>query len=199
MQATLAAGFSDPVIDSQAVFRRVMNALSRPGVVQTLPPALSPPAPLTPELAAIALTLADHEAPLWLDGPLAQTPAIAEYLRFHTGARIVSDPHDAAFALVADPTTMPPFAAFALGVQEYPDRSTTLVLALEKLDGAAGYTLSGPGIAQTARLLAEPLPNDFVAQWRANRALFPCGVDLLLAGAGRIAGLPRTTEILSEG
>ena len=50
----------------------------------------SRPLPLTPELAAIALALADPDAPVWLDGPLAGAPEVAAYLRFHTGDRIVS-------------------------------------------------------------------------------------------------------------
>ena len=73
----LAAGFADPVIESQGVFRAVMDALARPGTPMPLSAALAPPAPLTPGLAAVALTLADHEAPLWLDPPLAEAPAVA--------------------------------------------------------------------------------------------------------------------------
>ncbi len=199
MQASLAAGFADPVLDAQAVFRTVMDALARPGTVHALPARLAPPAPLTAELAALALTLADHEAPLWLDARLTAVPDVADYLRFHTGARIVSESQDAAFALIADPAAMPALDNFAQGVQEYPDRSTTLVLALETLSDAGGMTLAGPGIAVEARLSAAPLPADFLVRWRANRALFPCGIDLILTSPGRIAGLPRSTDILAEG
>ncbi|MBD0275911.1 MAG: phosphonate C-P lyase system protein PhnH, partial [Acetobacteraceae bacterium] len=68
----LVPGFGDPVRDAQAVFRAVMDALARPGPPRALPAGLPrPPGPLAPELGAIALALADHEAPLWLDAPLA--------------------------------------------------------------------------------------------------------------------------------
>lgn len=198
MSAALALGFPDPVLDAQAVFRAVMEALARPGTVQALAAALDPPAPLTRELAAVALALADHDAGLWLDAPLAAVPAVAEYLRFHTGAPIVADPTAAAFALVADPAGLMPFEAFAQGVPDYPDRSTTLVLALDTLETGAGLTLRGPGIDGRARLAAAPLPTDMPARWAANRALFPRGVDLVLTAPGRVAGLPRSTDILQE-
>jgi len=196
MGAALALGFADPVLGSQGVFRAVMDALARPGSVRELPSQLTPPAPLTPELAAVALTLADHEAPLWLDASLAAAPAVAEYLRFHTGAPIVADPKAAAFALVSDPAALPAFEAFALGTPDYPDRSTTLVLALDTLDGGPALTLAGPGVKDTALLRAAPLPPGFPARWAANRALFPRGVDLILTAPGWVAGLPRSATIL---
>ena len=60
-------GFADAVREAQAVFRTVMMALARPGTIGRIEARLTPPAPLTPELAAVALTLADHETPVWLD------------------------------------------------------------------------------------------------------------------------------------
>jgi alpha-D-ribose 1-methylphosphonate 5-triphosphate synthase subunit PhnH len=198
MNMALAPGFADPVLDAQGVFRAVMDALARPGTVQALSSALVPPAPLPPELAAVALALADHDAPVWLDAPLAAAPAVADFLRFHTGAPIVADPGEAAFALVADPRALPPFETFALGVPDYPDRSTTLVLALDTIETGAGLTLRGPGIAGRATLAAGPLPTDFPGRWAANRSLFPRGVDLVLTAPGRVAGLPRSTDILAE-
>ena len=77
----LLPGFADPVLDAQRVFRGVMEALARPGSLQPLADLPEVPAPLTPELAAIALALADADAPLWLDAPLAGAPAVAEFLR----------------------------------------------------------------------------------------------------------------------
>ena len=198
MLTALKPGLIDPVMDSQAIFRKTMDALAQPGTLQDLAVILEPPAPLTPELAAIALTLADHEAPLWLDAALRSSREVVDYLRFHTGAAIVSDPQDAAFALISDAAAMPPLDAFSIGIQEYPDRSTTLVIVLTTLETGHGLELSGPGIAETAQLHAAPLPSDFRAQWQANRSLFPCGVDLILIAPGRIVGLPRSTIITEE-
>lgn len=198
MAAALAKGFADPVFDAQVAFRAVMDALARPGIIAALRADLDPPSPLTPELAAIALALADHEAPLWLDAPLAAASDVGDFLRFHTGAAIVSAPDEAAFALVSDPARCPQFATFALGSQDYPDRSTTLVLAAERLSNEDGFAIAGPGILDRGCLFIAPLPPGFEAQIAQNRALFPRGVDLLFANAGRVAALPRTTAILGS-
>jgi alpha-D-ribose 1-methylphosphonate 5-triphosphate synthase subunit PhnH len=198
MAPALALGFADPVTESQRVFRALMDALARPGTVHRLETALRPPAPLTPELACVALTLADHEAPLWLDAPLAQATEVAQYLRFHTGAAIVTDPGEAAFALVADPVNGPAFEAFAPGGAEYPDRSTTIVFSVTRIADKGGFRLKGPGILTCAELDVAPLPPDMPERLEANRRLFPRGVDCLFVAPGRVAGLPRSTELVQE-
>lgn len=190
----LARGFADPVHDAQGVFRAVMDALARPGTIQALATELAPPAPLAPELAAIALALGDADAPFWLDAALARNPAVAEFLRFHTGARITQDPMEAAFALVSDAAACPDFGTFARGTPAYPDRSTTLVLAVAALSNE-DWHLDGPGIRGSARLSASPLPADILPRLARNHAGFPQGVDLILAAPGRIAALPRSTRV----
>ncbi|MCK8785725.1 phosphonate C-P lyase system protein PhnH [Roseomonas sp. NAR14] len=197
--AAIPLGFAEPSLDSQRVFRAVLEALARPGQPQRLAGLADAPRPLTPELAAIALALADHEAPLWLDARLAAAPDVAAFLRFHTGAPVVTDPAAAAFALVADPADCPPPEAFAEGTPEDPDRSTTLVLAVGHLTEGIGMTLAGPGIPGRVRLGAGPLPADFAARLRRNAAGFPLGLDHLLAAPGLVAGLPRSTRLVAEG
>lgn len=189
----LARGFSDPVHEAQAAFRAVMDALARPGRVRRLPTGLAPPAPLTPELAAVALTLTDADTPVWLDAPLAANPAVAAFLRFHTGAPIVARPAEASFALISDPAACPGFADFAQGTPDYPDTSATLVLALARLsEGGLGF--EGPGIPGRIRLDAVPLPEDWTARLVANHAGFPRGLDLVLTAPGLVAGLPRSSR-----
>ena len=102
----LAPAFPAPVIANQVVFRAVMDAVARPGEVKALPPAVGAPSPLN-NTAALALALLDYETPLWLDPPLAKIPAVAEWIRFHTGARVTGDPRQAAFAFIADPAHAP--------------------------------------------------------------------------------------------
>ncbi|MGE0718429.1 MAG: phosphonate C-P lyase system protein PhnH [Alphaproteobacteria bacterium] len=187
-------GFLAPVADSQRTFRALLDAIAHPGRVVTvasLPPA---PAPLAPAAAATLLTLVDFETPLWLD-PAAGEDAVAAWLRFHCGAPIVADAAAARFALVAAPLRMPRLDAFPPGDDAYPDRSATLILQVEDLEEGSGWQLRGPGIETVARLAVGGLPDWFAGDWRANRALFPCGVDVFLAAGDRIAALPRTTEL----
>lgn len=191
----LALGFANPVFDAQAVFKAVMWALSRPGRVEGLDVSLAPPAPLSPEAAAVVLALADYETPLWLDPALAESPDVGAFLRFHTGAPIVSDPGAARFAVISKPLKMLDFHAFPQGSPDYPDISATLIVQVERFS-AAGLVLEGPGIKGRQSFGAHPLPDDMAARLRANRGLFPRGVDLVFAGAGGVVALPRSVSVV---
>jgi len=63
MVADLPAGFADKVTAAQSTFRAVMDAMARPGRICRVEAALPAPAPLMPAVAAIALTLFDHDTP----------------------------------------------------------------------------------------------------------------------------------------
>ncbi len=191
----MAQGFADPVLDSQAVFRAALAAMAGPGTVQTLPAAVQAPKPLSAAAAALALTLCDFETTLWLDDPLALSLDVTDFLRFHSGTRIVDAPHAATFALVADPAHLPDLQTFALGTPDYPDRSTTLILQVQALHAGEGWRLSGPGIDGTARLAVEGLRPDIVAQRAALAPLFPLGLDVFLVAGPMLVALPRTTVI----
>jgi alpha-D-ribose 1-methylphosphonate 5-triphosphate synthase subunit PhnH len=187
-----ATAFPAPVLASQAAFRALMEALARPGTVKPLPPAAAAPSPLSATAAAVALTMLDYETPVWLDAPLAQRPQVADWVRLHTGARVTSDPREAAFAFIADPVHAPAFDGFSLGTPEYPDRSATLVLQVEDFGSGQRLLLAGPGIADVRSFSARPLPPDFQNRIAANRALFPRGVDMILVSPDAVAALPRS-------
>lgn len=198
MAFELSAGFADKVTSAQTTFRAVMQAMARPGTVQRLDTGLQQvPAPLTEATAAIALTLFDHDTPLWLD-EATRGEAVTQWLRFHTSAPLMSEPDAAAFALIADPGAMPALERFALGSNDYPDRSTTLILQLGSLDDGPTFDLSGPGIRGTTTLRA-PLPADLLPQREALTPLFPRGLDFILAAGDAIVAIPRTTRLVAQG
>jgi alpha-D-ribose 1-methylphosphonate 5-triphosphate synthase subunit PhnH len=194
VQSAIQPAFRDAVRESQAVFRLAMRAMASPGQIIEVDAALAPPAPLLAPAAALLLTLCDFETPVWLDPALADNADVAAFLRFHTGARPVPSPADAAFAVIADAAHMPPLTSFAQGTPDYPDRSATLILQVETL-AASGWTLEGPGIRGSTCLTAGPLPADFTTQMRANRAAFPCGIDIFFATRTSLAALPRSTRL----
>jgi len=193
-QIDLKPGFSDPVFDSQASFRRVLNALARPGRIETVEASLTPPDGLGAAMAAFCLTVIDVDTPLWLDTPF-RTPEIAGYLKFHCGCPVVDDPADAAFAL-ATGADLPPLDRFNPGDGAYPERSTTVIAAVSALSNAddGAWALSGPGIEAEHRLSVGGL-RDITPEWRDNALLFPCGVDLVLTCDRLVVGLPRTVTI----
>jgi alpha-D-ribose 1-methylphosphonate 5-triphosphate synthase subunit PhnH len=193
MDLSIEGGFADLVLGAQSVFRATMEALARPGQPQGIGTDAAPPAPMTPELGAMALTLCDHDTPVWLDPVLRTSEAVTAWIAFHCGAPITDDISEAAFALVTDAALLPRLDSMGQGTDEYPDRSTTVVLAAGLNETAV--VLKGPGINGELRTIL-PLPaGDFLAQWADNRARFPRGVDLLLVRNGTVIGLPRTTRI----
>src|SRR5262245_56468023 len=189
--ARVGAGFGDAPLASQAVFRRCLAALARPGTIETVSGEGVGAEGLCPAAAALALALLDQDTRLWLSPELARGDA-APYLRFHTGCAIVDDPGRADFALVGSARTLPALDAFPAGTDEYPDRSATIVIQVERLVAGDGWRLSGPGIAREARLRVDGMGGAFVAEWARSRARFPRGVDVFLVCGTALCGLPRT-------
>ncbi len=189
------AGFDDPVMESQEVFRAVLAAMAQPGRVQDVSPNLDPPAPLGPVAAAVCLTLLDVDTRLWLDPAARGSDGLRRFLAFHCGCPLTEDPAEAGFALIAETGALPALERFNQGSAAYPDRSTTLILQVGDIRAGAGPRLSGPGIANSQRFDAGPLPPGFWSQAAANRARFPRGVDLIFAAPSRLAALPRSTRV----
>lgn len=191
----LASGFNDPSLQAQAAFRLVLDAMAHPGRIKTfgdnVPPA---PGALDDAAFALALTLLDFETPAWLDQKLAES-GIVESLRFHCGCPIVEHQRDAAFALIGDALVMPPFSAFDHGTSDYPDRAATLIVQVHGMVEGEGWTLTGPGIDEQAKLRVLGPPGDFIERWEVNRGAFPNSIDLIFTSGRQLVGLPRTTRL----
>ncbi|MGJ4994542.1 phosphonate C-P lyase system protein PhnH [Bradyrhizobium sp. HKCCYLR20261] len=195
----LQPGFSDKVLAAQSTFRTVMEAMARPGSVRHIEAPVGRPACLMHGTAAIALTLFDHDTPIWLDAPLAAAAEVGAWLKFHTGAPITGKPSQASFALVAAPDTLPDFSSFALGSAEYPDRSTTLILQVASLSAGRTFQLRGPGIDGTATFAASIAPADLFERLSINERLFPRGIDVVLVDGSSIVAIPRTARLVAAG
>ena len=191
----IAPGFNDPVHDSQRTFALIMDAMARPGRVKKLSQLPPAPAPLFPTSAAVLLTLSDYDSKVWLAPKNAATPQAPHWLSFHTGAPLTEDRMLADFIVLEDGLTDIALSEAARGTPEYPDRSATFIIQVSSFDTENGWTLSGPGIQATHRLDVEGLAANFIEPWRANNALFPLGVDVILCASDAIACLPRTTRI----
>jgi alpha-D-ribose 1-methylphosphonate 5-triphosphate synthase subunit PhnH len=197
--AELPAGFADKVSSAQTTFRSVMEAMARPGSVQRVTASVGTPPHLMRGTAAIALTLFDHDTPVWLDPLLAETTEVKKWLKFHSGAPVIADPSIASFALVSEGGLLPQLDCFAFGSSEYPDRSTTVVLQADSLTHGPQYELSGPGIDGRAILQASFKPNDLFERLAINAALFPRGIDVVLVADDSIVAIPRTTRCVGYG
>jgi alpha-D-ribose 1-methylphosphonate 5-triphosphate synthase subunit PhnH len=196
--AELPPKFAERVVSAQSVFRSVMDAMARPGSVHrlVLPDSIAPiPAPVMHGTAAIAMTLFDHDTPIWLDAAMAETREVGKWLKFHTGSPVLDDASVSSFALIGDGAALPPLDHFALGSSEYPDRSTTLILQVQSLSEGPEFLLRGPGIEDEARLRATLQPLDLVERLAINQSIFPRGIDVVLVADEDVVAIPRTTHL----
>jgi len=197
--AELPAGFADKVLSAQSTFRSVMDAMARPGSVQRIAAVAGTPAAMMRGTAAIALTLFDHDTPIWLDSRMSETSDVAKWLKFHTSAPVIADSSISSFALIGIPRELPSLDRFAFGSNEYPDRSTTLILQVESLTQGPAIELRGPGIDGTAILQAAIQPHDLLERLEVNVTLFPRGIDVVLVHDDAIVAIPRTTRLVMRG
>jgi alpha-D-ribose 1-methylphosphonate 5-triphosphate synthase subunit PhnH len=182
---SLKGGFSDAPVPSAHAFRAALEAMARPGRIETVSGAV-PPAPLSVAAGTLLLTLTDAETPVYL-APSHDLPELRDWITFHTGAPL-TEPDEAAFA-VGQWSALMPLTPYRKGVPEYPDRSATLIVEMPALE-SEGATLRGPGIKDTAAL---QLPE--IRAFQDNATLFPLGLDFYFTAGDQLAALPRTTKV----
>jgi alpha-D-ribose 1-methylphosphonate 5-triphosphate synthase subunit PhnH len=197
--AELPAGFADKVLSAQSTFRSVMDAMARPGSVQRINVVAGAPNGMMRGTAAIALTLFDHDTPIWLDAGMSRTPDVAKWLKFHTSAPVVADSTICSFALIGDGQQLPALDRFPFGSNEYPDRAATLIVQVESLTQGRTYELRGPGIDGAALLQATIEPQDLFERLAINATLFPRGIDVVLVHDECVVAIPRTTRLVARG
>ncbi len=185
----LKGGFADAPVDAAHGFRAAMNAMARPGYIETLRGAV-PPAPVSVAAGSLLLTLCDPETPLYLAGA-HDCQDMRDWVAFHIGAPVVAR-QEALFVLGAWDAVLP-LEGYALGTSEYPDQSATLIVEMDAL-GGGGAILRGPGIKDTATL---SLPDD-ISLFQRNATLFPLGLDFFFTAGDQVAALPRTTKVTHE-
>lgn len=189
--APLDGAFADPPQQAARCFRRVLDAMARPGTVHDVPGVVPPPE-LSAAAGAVLLVLCDADTRLWLPRRLAGS-AVERWLAFHTNLQPVSERSQADFAL-GRWEDLAGLADWPAGTPDHPDRSATLIVELDALEGGPELRLSGPGVKGT-RPFAPTLPAGAALELAASHRRFPLGLDLLLAAGERIAGLPRSTAI----
>ena len=187
--AVTLPGFADPVLDAQACFRALLDAMARPGSIHRAGAALIAPAPLCPAAAAVLLALVDGESSVFIDPAFAEA---ADWVRFHCGVAPTADQTTAAFVLAS---SLPDLASLACGSDEGPEDAATVILQVSAFGEGPSFTLAGPGLQCPTDLRVTGLPADFAARWADNHRLFPRGIDLILCAGDRLVALPRSVTI----
>ena len=190
----IGRGFENPVLDTQAVFKGAMWALSRPGLRRDVRAVQECPKGLSSSIVSLLLTLADFETPVWLPPEIAMGDA-GHYIRFYCGAPLVADPGLSLFAVVPADEAGGVLGRLAHGEDRFPDRSATLLIDVPALSGGASVSLSGPGVDGKVMIAPQGLTPQFWHQATANHALYPLGVDFFICAGIEVIGLPRSTVL----
>ena len=202
----LLTHFDQPVDDAQHSFRRILKALSEPGVLVSLP-TVTGWQPLNSATTSILLTLADQDTPLYLDTSIylaspsdveisthSDSDTVQQNLRFHTGAPLVTSSAASCFALFGETVTVEQLAACPTGDELSPEHSATVMIQTDSLHHGVPLRLRGPGI-EHSRTIAPQLPAA-VLDYLLNRPVaFPAGLDFLLTCGENLMAIPRTTHV----
>lgn len=186
----------DPMA-SQAVFRCLLNALSRPGSVHKLPTADAPvPGPAASLGALIVpLGLADVDTTV----AVVDDEAAAEEVCRATGA--AAAPADSAdLVALRQPVEAATISRLTRGSALAPEGGAKVGIDCTCLHaGRAGgvtLTLSGPGVPHSKLLGVDGLTAETLGAVAHAQADRPAGIDVwLIDERGQVAGLPRSCRI----
>ena len=182
-----------PVQDAQHSFRRLLKAMSEPGVIVALHQLKRGWQPLNIATTSVLLTLADNDTPVWLATPLSND-IVNQSLRFHTNAPLVSQPEQATFAVTDEAISSEQLNALSTGTAVAPEAGATLILQVASLSGGRMLRLTGAGIAEE-RMIAPQLPECILHELTERPHPFPLGIDLILTCGERLLAVPRTTHV----
>ncbi|MEM9145908.1 MAG: phosphonate C-P lyase system protein PhnH [Pseudomonadota bacterium] len=188
--AVLEGGFEDLPQQLARAFRAALEALSDPGAIRSME-RTSPPE-IGSAAGALLLTLCDGTTRLWLPERLNPGPA-DHWILFHTNASVTRERGEADFAL-GRWAELAPLSDWKAGTPDFPDRSATLLVEVDGLEGGDPMRLSGPGIPGH-RSFAPRLPDGAAQALAENASRFPLGVDVILVAGNCIAAIPRSTRI----
>ena len=190
---TLETAFMLPVQDAQHSFRRLLKAMSEPGVIVALHQLKRGWQPLNIATTSVLLTLADNDTPVWLSAPLSND-IVSQSLRFHTNAPLVNQPELATFAVTDEAISSEQLNALSSGTAVAPEAGATLILQVVSLSGGRMLRLTGAGIAEE-RMIAPQLPECILHELTERPHPFPLGIDLILTCGERLLAIPRTTHV----
>lgn len=167
----------------QAVFKKVLMAMSYAGCIQDLPEEIAEGRGGTAVLAALvdeACTYADPH------GVLATSDA--GFLGAPRAEAIEAD------YLIADVSGIPDFEV-KTGTIYRPEASATVILidAQPSLPDRT-WNLRGPGIRDCERLEGG-IELERWLEWRRTWIAYPLGIDLILCRGGSVVAVPRTTVL----
>ena len=173
----------DPVDDTRVTFRALLDAMSRPGTVESVPARAD---------HAVVSTLVDHEITVATDDDELRT-ALSEQGRLDAAAP------DAADIVHARDYTGFDVTACKRGSLVEPSNGATVVYAVDAVvpttdTDMTTVALTGPGVDGTTTL-SVPLPETELTAIADAQADYPRGVDAVFAAEETVAAVPRSVHM----
>lgn len=186
-------GFKDKTFESQEAFRLILQATSNPGKKIQFTNDYHSRENLNASSINIIFTLLDLDTNVFIQS--AQESNISNFIKLHTGAPITKNKVESDFAVVTDGDL--DFDSFNEGLDQYPDKATTLIIQIHSMSQGEDFVLSGPGIKNSNRITLSGIPHNFKEKVNANSSKFPLGVDIFLTCKNELISLPRTIKIIN--
>ncbi len=190
---SLTTAFSAPVHDAQHSFRRLLKAMSEPGMIVSLHQLPHGWPPFGQATTSVLLTLADHDSPVWLNARMSND-FVRQNLRLHTHAPSTDDLASALFAVADETLTSMQLNLLSQGSAVVPETSATLIMQVSSLSGGRMLRLTGAGIHEE-RMVAPQLPECVIHELTERPHPFPLGIDLILTCGDRLLAIPRATHV----
>ncbi|MFE5323116.1 phosphonate C-P lyase system protein PhnH [Paenibacillus sp. NPDC056579] len=204
----------DPVHDTQAIYRALLNAVSRPGTVERLEASIARlqlPLGICPAAAGIASALLDGEVRFAM--LMEDQEAFTAYVRrmlFSKEAAAAEADYLFADGIMPEAEIREVMGSVKRGTLVAPDDSTTLFIRVDRIESgdelqlqASGgqeqnvcLLLSGPGIRTKQACIIHGLSREWLIARGTINSEYPMGVDVFLfTETGDCMALSRTTKV----
>ncbi len=191
----------DIVHDLQAIYRKMLDSTSRPGLLSDLQKEaalldLEGQKDWNASLLLIALTLFDQEVTFKVFS--AQADAVSKTINQLTYAK-PAETEEADYLLVlqdAEQGSLEKAIQKAKpGTLKNPHTSATILVEVDSVTNGETFLLKGPGIKSTESVFVDIKENWMECRQEKNKE-FPLGIDLMFIDQNhQLLSLPRTTQI----
>ncbi len=177
----------------QQTFRVLLNAMARPGSIDTVP--LHEIGGDYAAVLSVVESLVDHEVTFAV---LPERADLVDLVLRQTGSRAAAT--DIAGYVICDAESLSQALDWASeGTLEYPDQGATIICSVDGIAEGGNLALRGPGIRDVTYLAVEGFDDAAQALFTECNAQPPLGLDVIfVAPDGRVACLNRYTRIDSR-